>query len=82
VEAPVDETGPTILHSPVSVARRLDDITINAIITDPSLVAEATVYFRQPGADSFLASEMAEDDTDRWSAVIPGFAVSGTGIEY
>lgn len=31
---PVDETGPTILHSPVSVALRLDDITINAIITD------------------------------------------------
>jgi hypothetical protein len=76
-----DEAGPSIVHTAVTTGIAGAELLITATITDASGVEGATLYFRAQGDTSWLSAAMAESG-GTFSASIPSFAVSATGLQY
>ena len=57
------------------------DLILSASILDISDPIEATLYYRLPGAESFLEVQFKNTGFN-WQATIPGFGLTEAGIEY
>ncbi|MCG2418008.1 agmatine deiminase family protein [Aequorivita sp. F47161] len=70
-----------IVHQPIDNASSGTTITIEAMIKHISGVAQAKVFWREEGANSYNEIEMAPSNGDNWTAdfTIPGYPVN---IEY
>jgi predicted nucleic acid-binding Zn-ribbon protein len=77
----VDNTPPTIAHTPVTTATINTPITITATITDNVEVKSATLNYRTKGAAAFTSVPMTAVG-DTYTATIPATAVTAAGVEY
>ena len=79
----MDDTGPVIVHTPIASGVPVGAaVTVEATISDPSGVAEALLYYRRTGDAAFTALTMQAGAAGRYSAEIPGAAVTDRGVEY
>ena len=76
-----DLTGPSIAHSAIGAAAEGDDLLVSAAITDPSVVASATLGYRAPPAVDWTLVAMTQAGAT-WSATIGGSEVTSAGLEY
>ena len=82
-DAPIDETPPTIVHTPIADGQpAAGDVAVTAVITDASGLGTVDVYYRTSGGGAFVAVAMSNVAQDNWQAVIPGPAVTTAGVEY
>ncbi|NHV97624.1 MAG: hypothetical protein HA494_07575, partial [Thaumarchaeota archaeon] len=77
----VDNTPPTIAHTPVTTATINTPITITATITDNVEVKSATLNYRTKGAADYTTIAMTAVG-DTYTATIPATAVTREGVEY
>jgi len=79
----VDNTPPTITHTPVTQANANTPITITATVTDPggSGLDRATLYYRTTGA-TWSSTPMFQIGANTYSATIPAAVVTAPGVEY
>jgi hypothetical protein len=77
----VDNTPPTIAHTPVTAATINTPITITATITDNVEVKSATLNYRTKGAADYTTIAMTAVG-DTYTATIPATAVTKEGVEY
>jgi len=77
----VDNTPPTIAHTPVTAATINTPITITATITDNVEVKSATLNYRTKGAADYTTIAMTAVG-DTYTATIPATAVTREGVEY
>ena len=68
-------------HIPPSNGVIGQDLILSASILDISDPIEATLYYRLPGAESYLEVQFKNTGFN-WQAVIPGFGLTEAGIEY
>ena len=77
----VAEMKPRVAHLPVFSAVKGEALAINATVSSPSTLNGARVFYRTDGAVEYRADAMSESG-HIVSAVIPGAALAGDGIEY
>ena len=68
-------------HIPPSNGVIGQDLILSASILDISDPIEATLYYRLPGAESYLEVQFKNTGFN-WQARIPGFGLTEAGIEY
>ena len=68
-------------HIPPSNGVIGQDLILSASILDISDPIEATLYYRLPGAESYLEVQFKNTGFN-WEARIPGFGLTEAGIEY
>jgi len=77
-----DRQGPVITHTPVSDGQpAAQPLSIAATITDPSGVADATLFYRASDATDWSQAKMAANN-DLWTATIPGSVMAPPGVDY
>jgi len=77
----VDNTPPTIAHTPVETATVYTAIPITATITDNIEVKSATLNYRTVGAADYTSLAMTAVG-NTYTATIPATAVTAAGVEY
>jgi hypothetical protein len=77
----VDNTPPTIAHTPVTTATINTAITVIATITDNVEVESATLNYRTKGAADYITVAMAAVG-DTYTSTIPAIAVTKEGVDY
>lgn len=78
----LDETGPSVTHTPIEDGQAAGvGVTVSAIVTDPSGVASVRLYYR-PSGFPFYQDFALTQNGDTFSGDIPGFAVTEPGVEY
>jgi MYXO-CTERM domain-containing protein len=81
--AAVDAAGPSIVHTPVADDRPAGvAVAVQAVVTDPSGVADVRLYFRASGAGAFLSTPMAVASGDTYGAEIPAELIRPPGVDY
>jgi|GEM_PF-2816905 len=79
-----DLSGPTIAHDPVADGASPGvPVAIEAVVTDPSGVASASLFYRKSGTAG-VYTELALNPSagGAWTGVIPGAAVQTPGVDY
>jgi uncharacterized protein (TIGR03382 family) len=79
---PVDTTPPVIVHVPVDTAPSGVRLRVEAVITDATGVAGATLYAREAGEASFVTFAMTGVGGNVWYADVPVFLTRGSAVEY
>lgn len=75
--------GPDIQHTKLTQATpRGESLTISAVVTDISGVAEVILDYRKGGGRDFVPDTMVAGSADTFSQIIPADAVTERGIEY
>ena len=83
VAGTVDTTPPSITHTPIANGQPAGAaITLTATITDTSGLSAVVAHYRAQGAPSFVSVTLSAQGGNRWSAQIPGAAVTTPGLEY
>lgn len=78
----LDQTGPSITHTPVPNGQTAGvGVVVTAIVTDPSGVASVRLYYRPSGFPFYQDFQLTQDG-DTWSGTIPDFAVTEPGVQY
>ncbi|PKN57087.1 MAG: hypothetical protein CVU56_12675, partial [Deltaproteobacteria bacterium HGW-Deltaproteobacteria-14] len=79
-----DTTGPTIAHEPIADgATPGTPVAIEAIVTDASGVASASLHYRKKGTTgAYIAVTLNPGAAGAWTGVIPGAAVQSPGVDY
>ncbi|MEM3652663.1 MAG: Ig-like domain-containing protein [Nitrososphaerales archaeon] len=77
----VDNTPPTITHTPITTAAINTSVEISATITDNVNVKEATLNYRVVGAAEYTVVAMSAVG-NTYTATIPATAVTAKGVEY
>jgi len=79
----VDTSGPSIAHMPVSDGQEAgQDVEVSAAVSDPSGVASVVLYYRITGESTFTALPMIAAGGNLYVEEIPGFDVTGAGVDY
>ncbi len=78
-----DAEGPTVAHTPIADGQTVGaDVTVSAVVFDPSGVGTVMLQYRTIGAGSFTGVEMLVATGSTYEATIPGAAVTAAGVEY
>jgi len=78
-----DTTAPRIVHTPVGDGGPVGQaVSIEAVVTDASGVAQVTLSYRVVGDAEFRSLPMTVSGGDRYAADIPAADVTAAGVEY
>lgn len=79
---PIDTIPPAISHTPVTQAPPGLSLSLFADVTDNVGVQNVTLFYRAMGATPYQSLAMVHTTANRYSATIPGSAVTAPGLEY
>ncbi len=82
VRAP-DFDGPEIVHTPIADGQpRGQAVLVQAMVSDPSGVAEVRAYFRAAGSSSFQSVALSDQGGGAWRGELPAALSTGAGADY
>jgi VWFA-related protein len=79
---PVGNQAPLIVHAVPPCIPAPVNTTIDAVITDNTLVASATLFFKRPTDALYQSAAMAVISPDNYRAVIPAASITAAGGDY
>ncbi|MEZ4267599.1 MAG: PKD domain-containing protein, partial [Myxococcota bacterium] len=80
---PVDNVGPSIVHTPVANGQAEGaDVQVDATVTDTTGVASVSLYYKVATGSTYASVDMTDLGDGHYRASVPGVVVTSAGVRY